>query len=75
MPKWVLQCPNCKTEFEHSQISDVWMASCFDPPKPKVPPAGVERDYLPSHRPQICIVFAVMGLIVPILESALKAAK
>jgi len=42
MPKWVLQCPNCKTEFQHSQISDVGMASYFDPPKPKVPPAGIE---------------------------------
>jgi hypothetical protein len=42
MPRWVLQCPNCKTEFQRSQISDVGMARYFDPPKPKIPPAGVE---------------------------------
>ncbi len=26
MSKWILICPKCKTEFEHSQISDVGMS-------------------------------------------------
>ncbi len=35
MPKWVLICAKCKIEFEHSQISDVGMASLLLPAKPE----------------------------------------
>jgi rRNA maturation endonuclease Nob1 len=34
MAKWILICPNCKTEFEHSQISDVGLASLLESEKP-----------------------------------------
>jgi hypothetical protein len=27
MPKWILICQNCGTEFQHSQIDDVGMFS------------------------------------------------
>jgi rRNA maturation endonuclease Nob1 len=32
--KWVLQCPKCKTEFEHSQISELGMSLLLLPDKP-----------------------------------------
>jgi uncharacterized protein (DUF983 family) len=41
MPKWVLECPNCKFRFEHSQINDVGMALLELPFKPDLPPNGV----------------------------------
>jgi len=40
MPKWVLICAKCKSEFEHSQISDVGMASLFLPEKPSFASTG-----------------------------------
>jgi DNA-directed RNA polymerase subunit RPC12/RpoP len=40
MPKWVLICANCKTEFQHSQISDVGMARLLLPSKPNFEPNG-----------------------------------
>jgi hypothetical protein len=33
MAKWILICVKCKTEFQHSQVSDVGMASLFLPGK------------------------------------------
>ena len=39
-PKWVLICKNCQTEFQHSQVSDVGMASFYLPLKPDVSPEG-----------------------------------
>jgi hypothetical protein len=42
MPKWVLTCPECKTQFEHSQISDIGMAFMDLPLKPEFPPSGNE---------------------------------
>jgi hypothetical protein len=42
MPKWILQCPNCKTDFGYSQINDVGMASYYLPLKPDLPPKGVK---------------------------------
>jgi hypothetical protein len=42
MATWILQCPNWKTDFEHSQINDVGMASYYLPLKPDLPPKGVE---------------------------------
>jgi hypothetical protein len=35
MSKWILICPKCKTEFEHSQISDVGMPYLMIPMKPE----------------------------------------
>jgi len=40
MPIWILICPECKSEFEHSQISDVGMASLLLPEKPSFEPTG-----------------------------------
>jgi hypothetical protein len=40
MPKWILICRNCKTEFQHSQISDVGLASLLLADKPNIPPSG-----------------------------------
>jgi hypothetical protein len=40
MPKWVLICKKCQVEFQHSQISDVGMASFYLPLKPELPPKG-----------------------------------
>ena len=40
MSKWILICPKCKTEFEHSQISDVGMARLSLPEKPSLAPTG-----------------------------------
>ncbi len=37
MPEWVLECPNCKFRFEHSQINDVGMSSFYLPLKPELP--------------------------------------
>ncbi len=42
VPHWILQCVNCKTEFQHSQIDDVPMSYLDLPPKPNVPPSGVQ---------------------------------
>jgi len=42
MAKWVLECPNCKSRFAPSQINDVGMALLELPPKPDLPPNGVE---------------------------------
>jgi uncharacterized protein (DUF983 family) len=42
MTRWVLQCRNCKTDFEHSQIDDTVMANYFDAMKPKLSEAGVQ---------------------------------
>jgi hypothetical protein len=43
MPKWILRCVKCKTEFEYSQINDVGFASLFLQPKPDFSPAGNAR--------------------------------
>jgi|HubBroStandDraft_6_1064221.scaffolds.fasta_scaffold15948_4 hypothetical protein len=40
MSRWILICPKCKTEFEHSQISDVGMSFLMIPLKPEFPPTG-----------------------------------
>jgi predicted nucleic-acid-binding Zn-ribbon protein len=40
MSKWILICPKCKTEFEHSQISDVGMSFLMIPTKPEFAPNG-----------------------------------
>ena len=64
MRAWILICRKCKIEFQHSQISDVGMASLYDPPKPIVPPTVNEcvcrklrtQRGLPTHR------FTVSGL-------------
>jgi hypothetical protein len=40
MSKWILICPKCKTEFEHSQISDVGMSLLMLPEKPAFAPSG-----------------------------------
>jgi len=40
MPKWVLICKKCQVEFQHSQISDVGMASFYLPLKPELSPEG-----------------------------------
>ena len=40
MSKWILICPKCKTEFEHSQIRDVGMSFLMIPLKPAFTPAG-----------------------------------
>jgi hypothetical protein len=42
MAKWILICAKCKTEFEHSQISDVGMASLIWLAKPEFAPTGNE---------------------------------
>jgi hypothetical protein len=42
MAAWILICRKCKAAFQHSQISDVGMASLYDPPKPMVPQTGHE---------------------------------
>jgi len=40
MPKWILICGHCKIEFQHSQISDVGLASLILPEKPSIPSSG-----------------------------------
>ena len=40
MSKWILICPKCKTEFEHSPISDVGMSFLVIPTKPEFAPNG-----------------------------------
>jgi hypothetical protein len=35
MSKWILICPKCRTEFEHSQISDAGMSFLMIPAKPE----------------------------------------
>lgn len=42
MPKWVLCCPKCKNEFEHTHIDDVGMTSIYFSFKPEFPPAGAQ---------------------------------
>ena len=42
MSKWILICPKCKTEFEHSQISDVGMSFLMIPLKPEFAATGNE---------------------------------
>lgn len=42
MSKWILICPKCKTEFEHSQISDVGMSFLMIPEKPEFASTGNE---------------------------------
>ena len=42
MSKWILICPKCKTEFEHSEISDVGMSFLMIPLKPEFAPTGDE---------------------------------
>ena len=42
MPKWVLICPKCKTEFEHSQINDVGMFCLMIQEKPEFANTGNE---------------------------------
>jgi hypothetical protein len=37
MPRWVLICAQCKTEFEHSQVGDTGMFRLELPVKPDVP--------------------------------------
>jgi DNA-directed RNA polymerase subunit RPC12/RpoP len=36
MAMWILICSNCKSEFQHSQISDVGMARLVLPEKPEI---------------------------------------
>jgi hypothetical protein len=38
MARWVLVCPKCETEFEHSQIGDAGVASFYEPTKPVFSP-------------------------------------
>jgi DNA-directed RNA polymerase subunit RPC12/RpoP len=40
MPAWILICPKCKTEFQHSQISDVGMSSLYLQSKPDISATG-----------------------------------
>ena len=42
MPKWILICSQCKTEFQHSQISDVGMARLLLPEKPEFGSTGTQ---------------------------------
>ena len=37
MARWILICSNCKSEFQHSQISDVGMARLVLAEKPIIP--------------------------------------
>ena len=40
MPKWILKCKKCGSDFEHSQIDDTGMAFFDLPPKPDIPTTG-----------------------------------
>jgi hypothetical protein len=40
MPKWILNCTKCKSEFEHSRIRDVGMSFLMLPEKPTFTPSG-----------------------------------
>jgi predicted nucleic-acid-binding Zn-ribbon protein len=43
MSAWILICPKCKTEFQHSQINDTGMSSLHNlylPAKPDFAPNG-----------------------------------
>jgi hypothetical protein len=43
MAKWILICVNCKSEFNHSQISEVPISfSVYLPAKPEFAPTGNE---------------------------------
>jgi hypothetical protein len=42
MPTWILVCAKCKTEFEHSRVSDIGIGSLLEPAKPAVEPIGNE---------------------------------
>jgi predicted nucleic-acid-binding Zn-ribbon protein len=40
MAKWILNCPKCKSEFAHTQVSDLGMASLALTPQPEFAPTG-----------------------------------
>jgi hypothetical protein len=42
MASWVLQCLNCKSHFQHSEIEDSGLLNYFFTPKPPFPPEGSE---------------------------------
>jgi DNA-directed RNA polymerase subunit RPC12/RpoP len=42
MPKWVLRCAGCQSEFPHSQIEDQKFFDWHLPLRPQFPPGGAE---------------------------------
>ena len=42
MPKWVLKCDNCNSEFTHSMITDQSAENYFLPQKPVIGDAELE---------------------------------
>jgi DNA-directed RNA polymerase subunit RPC12/RpoP len=42
MPRWELECANCKNKFTHSTIDDTGMLNYFLPLKPPFPSGGSE---------------------------------
>jgi hypothetical protein len=59
MSKWILICPKCKTEFEHSQISDVGMSFLMIPAKPEFATAGNECVALTAAMVRSTFLFCV----------------
>ena len=44
MPRWTLQCENCKFVFTHSMIDDSGALNFFEPPKPEFAEGGSELE-------------------------------
>jgi hypothetical protein len=59
MKAWVLQCPKCKFEFEHSQINELGMSLLLLPDKPaftEILPSALVVDTTQSTDAQICCI-------------------
>lgn len=46
MPRWIVECPQCRKEFTHTDISKIASGPMRDPfaspPKPQIPESGAE---------------------------------
>ena len=47
MPRWIVDCPECKKEFTHTDVSKIGGGlgsrdPFASPPKPKIPEDGIE---------------------------------
>lgn len=49
MPRWVVTCPNCRSEFTHTLVRDLTQGALTrdvfaSPPKPPIPEGGSRLD-------------------------------
>jgi hypothetical protein len=50
MPRWVLNCPECHSDFAHSDVEDARLEDYLFPAKPEFPVDGLRVECPHCHR-------------------------